>query len=185
MFRFRIIAAAVIAATVSGCDKKEAHDPPARRVRTVTIERGVKGETISLTGQIRAKDQGSLAFRIGGRMLDRPVNVGEVVKKPGQLVARLDPKDQQASHGASQSRVPARGADAGTPYLRAAAGALEGWLDASCWRAWEALRSPGDEVTIHPPCASSSPSAMQRRRLPGWPKGVGLPPWHPEHPALI
>ena len=91
MLRFQIIAAVLVAATVTGCDKKEAHDPPARPVRTVTIERGVNEETVSLTGQIRAKDEISLAFRINGRMLDRPVNVGDVLQ-PGQLVARLDPK---------------------------------------------------------------------------------------------
>ncbi len=96
MLTFRVIAAVLIAATLSGCDKKEAHDPPARPVRTVTIERGVNEETVSLTGQIRAKDEISLAFRINGRMLDRPVNVGDVLQ-PGQLVARLDPKDQQDS----------------------------------------------------------------------------------------
>lgn len=85
MFRFQIIAAAMIATTVAGCDQKEAHDPPARPVRTVTIERGVDGETVSLTGQIRAKDEVSLAFRLEGRMLDRPVNVGDVLK-PGVVL---------------------------------------------------------------------------------------------------
>jgi membrane fusion protein, multidrug efflux system len=94
MSRSRIIAATLIAATVVGCDKKEAHDPPARPVRAVTIERGVEGETISLTGQIGAKDQVSLAFRLDGRVIDRPVNVGDVLKA-GQLVARLDPQSQQ------------------------------------------------------------------------------------------
>ena len=104
MFRFRIIAAAVIVATVNGCDKKEAHDPPARPVRTVTIERGADGETISLTGQVRAKDQVSLAFRLDGRMIDRPVNVGDVLKA-GQLVARLDPQNQQNALRSAQANL--------------------------------------------------------------------------------
>ncbi len=104
MFRFRIIAAAVIATTVAGCDKKEAHDPPGRPVRTVTIERGGDGETISLSGQIRAKDQVSLAFRLDGRMLDRPVNVGDVLKA-GQLIARLDPQNQQNALRSAQANL--------------------------------------------------------------------------------
>jgi membrane fusion protein, multidrug efflux system len=106
MFRFRIIAAAVIATTVAGCDKKEAHDPPARPVRTVTIERGVDGETLALTGQIRAKDQVSLAFRLDGRVIDRPVNVGDVLKA-GQLVARLDPQNQQDALRSAQANLTA------------------------------------------------------------------------------
>ena len=104
MFRFRIIAAAVIAVIVTGCDKKEAHDPPARPVRTVTIERAVDGETISLTGQVRAKDQVNLAFRLDGRMIDRPVNVGDVLKA-GQLVARLDPQNQQNALRSAQANL--------------------------------------------------------------------------------
>ncbi len=60
----------------------------------LTVERSAEDETVSLTGRIHAKDEVSLALRIDGRVLDRPVNVGDVLK-PGQLVARRDPKDQQ------------------------------------------------------------------------------------------
>jgi RND family efflux transporter MFP subunit len=73
-------------------------------VRTVTIEHGADGEIVSLTGQIRAKDEVSLAFQIDGRMLDRPVNVGDVLKS-GQLVARLDPKDNQDSLRKAQAEL--------------------------------------------------------------------------------
>ena len=73
MFRFRIAAAAMIAATLAGCDKGAPPAPQARPVRTITVERGAEGETVSLTGQIRAKDQVSLAFRLDGRMIERPV----------------------------------------------------------------------------------------------------------------
>lgn len=104
MLRFRIMTAALIAATLTACNEKDAHDPPARPVRTVTIERAADGETVSLTGQIRAKDEVSLAFRLDGRMLDRPVNVGDVLK-PGQLVARLDPKDQQDALRTAQANL--------------------------------------------------------------------------------
>lgn len=106
MLRSQIIAAALIAATVTGCDKKVVHDPPARPVRTVTIQHSVDGEAVSLTGQIRAKDEVSLAFRIGGRVIERPVNVGDVLK-PGQLVARLDLKDQQNALRSAQANLSA------------------------------------------------------------------------------
>jgi RND family efflux transporter MFP subunit len=89
-----ILAALLAATTLAACDKKPAPLAQPRPVRTVTVERGTDGETVSLTGQVRAKDEVSLAFRIDGRVIERPVNVGDVLK-PGQLVARLDPKDQQ------------------------------------------------------------------------------------------
>ena len=65
----------------------------ARPVRTVTVEQGAEGEIVSLTGQVRAKDEVSLAFRVDGRMIERPVHVGDVLTAD-QLVARLDPQIQ-------------------------------------------------------------------------------------------
>ena len=96
MFKPQILCAALIVATVTGCDKPAPPTPQARAVRTVTVERHAEGETVSLTGHIRAKDQASLAFRLDGRMIERPVNVGDVLAA-GQVVARLDAQIQQNS----------------------------------------------------------------------------------------
>jgi RND family efflux transporter MFP subunit len=102
MSKLSILAAALIATTVGGCDKPAPSASEARPVRTVTVERGADGETTSLTGHIRAKDQVGLAFRLDGRMIERPVNVGDVVQA-GQVVARLDPENQQNSLRSAQA----------------------------------------------------------------------------------
>jgi RND family efflux transporter MFP subunit len=94
MFKHQILWAALIAATVTGCDKPAPPTSQARPVRTIAVERGAEGETVSLTGQVRAKDEVSLAFRLNGRMIERPANVGDVLKA-GQVVARLDPQIEQ------------------------------------------------------------------------------------------
>jgi len=101
-----ILAASVAATTVAACDKKPPPAAQARPVRTFTVERVADGESVSLTGQVRAKDDVSLAFRIDGRVIERPVNVGNVLK-PGQLVARLDPKDQQNALRSAQANLSA------------------------------------------------------------------------------
>ena len=101
-----VIAAALIAAGLAGCNKPAPPAAQVRPVRTVTVERIAEGETVSLTGQIRAKDEVSLAFRIDGRVIERRVDVGDVVK-PGQLVARLDPKDQQNALQTAQANLSA------------------------------------------------------------------------------
>jgi len=88
-----MVSAALIALVVAGCNKTEVSAPEARPVRSVTVKAEGDGEIVSLTGQIRAKDQVSLAFRVDGRMVERPVSVGDDLK-PGQLVARLDPRIQ-------------------------------------------------------------------------------------------
>ena len=96
--RFRAVMAAatmiLIAASVAGCSKKVARTPDPRPVRTVTVEAPADGETVSFTGQIRAKDQVNLAFRLDGRMIERNAGVGDVIAA-GEIVAKLDSQNEQ------------------------------------------------------------------------------------------
>ncbi len=62
---------------------------PVRPVRVVTVETGSGGELVSITGQVQAEEEVSLSFRVGGRMIERSVNVGDVVEA-GQVIARLE-----------------------------------------------------------------------------------------------
>src|SRR4029077_4817902 len=57
-FRTVLLGATMIllAASVAGCSKKVARTPDPRPVRTVTVDSRADGETVSFTGQIRAKD---------------------------------------------------------------------------------------------------------------------------------
>jgi RND family efflux transporter MFP subunit len=104
MFNSRILAAALIIVTLTGCHEKAPPTVEARPVRTVTVERGAEGETVSLTGPVQAKDHVSLAFRLDGRMTERPVNVGDVLAA-GQVVARLDPQIQQNTLRSAQANL--------------------------------------------------------------------------------
>jgi len=67
--------------------------PEIRPVRTVTVARGEAAEIVLLTGHVQAEDEPALAFRIGGRMIERPVNVGDRVEA-GQVLAKLDPENE-------------------------------------------------------------------------------------------
>jgi RND family efflux transporter MFP subunit len=86
------IGAVVLASLLGGC-QRDAGDveapPPIRPVRVVTVEKLPGGETVTLTGTIQAKEDVSLAFRTGGQLIERLVNVGDKVEA-GQVVARLD-----------------------------------------------------------------------------------------------
>jgi RND family efflux transporter MFP subunit len=70
----------------------------------VTVERRSGSEPVTLTAHIRPQDQVTLAFRLDGRMLDRRVNVGDVVR-PGQLLARLDPRVQENELKSAQANL--------------------------------------------------------------------------------
>src|SRR6516165_12197102 len=101
------IALAVGVLAVAACRRQqEAQAPEPRPVRTVTVERQDAGETVSLTGHIAAEDEAALAFRIGGRMVQRFVNVGDNVK-PGQELARLDPQNELNTLRSAQANLAA------------------------------------------------------------------------------
>jgi RND family efflux transporter MFP subunit len=79
---------------LAGCRTETEHSPPeSRPVRTILVQEQEIGETAVLTGQLQAKDEAALGFRIGGRMVARPVNTGDQVKS-GQLLGQLEPDDE-------------------------------------------------------------------------------------------
>src|SRR5215467_15891625 len=128
MLKSRIVVA-LIATLVASCDKPAPPISQARPVRTVAVERVAEGETVSLTGHVRAKDQASLAFRLDGRMIERPVNVGDVLKA-GQLVARLDPTIQQNALRTAEGNLSALEAqlrEAGITFWRQQELLKDGW----------------------------------------------------------
>ena len=93
------------ASLAGGCSREaEPVVPDIRPVRTVTVEKQDLGETVQLTGQVRARDEASLAFRIGGRMIERLVNLGDRIKA-GQTIARLEPLDEQNALRSAQANL--------------------------------------------------------------------------------
>jgi RND family efflux transporter MFP subunit len=82
-----------LAVLLSGCKRETAHEAPPRPVRTVVVEKGGLGGSIVLTGQIQAEKEVALAFRIGGRIIERLVDTGDRVTSD-QVVAKLDPQNE-------------------------------------------------------------------------------------------
>ncbi|MBV9703841.1 MAG: efflux RND transporter periplasmic adaptor subunit [Methylobacteriaceae bacterium] len=106
MIKSQILAVAIVAVALAGCEQSKPLAVGARPVRTITVERRAEGETVSLTGQVKAKDEVSLAFRLDGRMIERLVNVGDVVTA-GQVIARLDAQNQQNALRTAQANLAA------------------------------------------------------------------------------
>ena len=99
-----LVAAALL---LAGCQREtEASAPEIRPVRVVTVEKREIGETVSYTGRIEAEIETRLSFRIGGRMIERSVQVGERVD-PGQVVAKLDPQNELNALRSAQAAVTA------------------------------------------------------------------------------
>jgi RND family efflux transporter MFP subunit len=83
-------------AGLAGCQRAEekAAEPDARPVHSLTIEKQSAGDVVVLSGRIAAEDETAVAFRIPGRMIDRPVNVGDRVRG-GQVLARLEQMNER------------------------------------------------------------------------------------------
>jgi RND family efflux transporter MFP subunit len=91
--RVALVFAALV--SLSACEQEEAAvEPEIRPVRVVTVGPADGAETVSLSGLVEARTEADLAFRIGGRIVERLVDVGDKVVA-GQLVARLDPEDEE------------------------------------------------------------------------------------------
>jgi RND family efflux transporter MFP subunit len=95
MFRSKLVGLAIATAALAACQPDNADvAPEVRPVRTVTVNKQQAGQPVVLTGRIEAQDQAALGFRISGRMIERPVNVGDRIAA-GQLIGRLEPQNEQ------------------------------------------------------------------------------------------
>lgn len=103
--------------------------PEIRPVRVVSVEERTGGDTVSLTGTVQAATTVNFAFRIDGRMTERSVNVGDRIEA-GQVVARLDPEDEQNALRASRAELAAamgQLVEAENNYARQATLLEDGW----------------------------------------------------------
>ncbi len=85
--------------------------PLARPVRTTTVVFTPAEQDFAYSGRIEARVQADLAFRVGGKVIARPVNLGDHVKA-GEVLARLDPADLRFSQESAAASVAAAQADA-------------------------------------------------------------------------
>ncbi|MBI4989417.1 MAG: efflux RND transporter periplasmic adaptor subunit [Rhodocyclales bacterium] len=91
--KHRILAAAILAAlALAGCSPKEEPAQPLRTVRVMKIDGAAVSGGLTFPGEVRARYESRLGFRLGGKIVERRVDVGAVVKR-GQVLARLDAQD--------------------------------------------------------------------------------------------
>lgn len=80
-------------------------------VKVVTARLVPYAETLALTGEIKARTSSQLSFRLSGRITERFFDIGDHVKK-GDLLARLDPNQQQADVANAEAALAAAAAGA-------------------------------------------------------------------------
>lgn len=96
---------------LAGCGEKAV--APAAAPRMVLVHVVASGGAMSeaaYSGEVRARHEINLAFRVGGKLLARAVDVGDRVAA-GQLLARLDPADLALSSAAAEANLEAAAAE--------------------------------------------------------------------------
>jgi len=95
-----------LAAACAGCSDKPQTTPEPRVVNVVRVTVGSANSDVGYSGEVRARYETSLSFRVPGKIVARNVEVGGIVKK-GDALARLDPEDQQLNARSAQSQLAA------------------------------------------------------------------------------
>lgn len=89
---------------LSACSRNEAPPAPERPVKLITVGDSNTAASTEYAGEVRARVESSLGFRVGGKIIARLVETGQRVHK-GQELARLDPRDFQLSDQAASSQL--------------------------------------------------------------------------------
>ena len=89
--------------TVVGCSKPA---PEAEQIPLVMVAQPATSheDQKSYAGEVQARQQTALAFRVGGQITERYVDVGDRVKV-GQVLAKLDVKDAQLQLNSAKAQL--------------------------------------------------------------------------------
>ncbi|HEX4870132.1 MAG TPA: efflux RND transporter periplasmic adaptor subunit [Moraxellaceae bacterium] len=92
------------ALTLAACSREEPAAAPLRPVKLMTVGEGAGAFTTELAGEVRARVESGLGFRVNGKIVSRRVETGHRVQR-GQELARLDPRDFELSGQAANSQL--------------------------------------------------------------------------------
>ncbi|RYY94663.1 MAG: efflux RND transporter periplasmic adaptor subunit, partial [Comamonadaceae bacterium] len=98
------VCAALTAALLVGCADKPAPEEPVRSVKLITIGLGEFGTEPEFSGEVRARVESRLGFRVGGKITRRQAELGQHVSA-GTVLAQLDPQDFRLAADAARAQV--------------------------------------------------------------------------------
>ncbi len=100
------VAAATVALCLAGCSRPEPPPEPVRSVKLLTVGVNALQLQLEYAGEVRARVESRLGFRVAGKLVQRQADLGQRVKA-GQVLAQLDPQDYQLAAQAAQAQVSA------------------------------------------------------------------------------
>ena len=91
---------------LTGCSRPEPLPEPVRAVKLLTVGVGALQSQVEYAGEVRARVESRLGFRVAGKIVQRQAELGQRVRS-GQVLAQLDPQDYQLAAQAAQAQVSA------------------------------------------------------------------------------
>lgn len=94
----------VMAVSLTACSPPPPPPEPVRAVKLLTVQAQAVAVQQEYAGEVRARVESRLGFRVGGKLLSRPAEPGQPVQA-GQLLAQLDATDLNLVSQAAQAQL--------------------------------------------------------------------------------
>lgn len=111
-----IVSLCAAAALLSACSRPAEKSEDIRPVRVLVLNSTNAAIKAEFPGEVRARVESRLGFRVGGKIVARKVDVGAMVKR-GQVLMQLDPQDLQLAQ--AQALAGLRAAETNRDLARA------------------------------------------------------------------
>ena len=98
------LVALVLVVLLTACQKAPPEQEPVRAVKVLTVGESDSHQAWEFSGEVRARVESNLGFRVGGKLVNRPAEIGQRVKA-GQLLAQIDPQDYRVTADAAASQL--------------------------------------------------------------------------------
>ena len=98
-----VVASALL---LAACSKPAPPEEPIRAVKIMTVGVNTFSSGYEFAGEVKARVESRLGFRVGGKIIKRQAELGQRVKA-GQVLAQLDPQDYQLAADAARSQLQA------------------------------------------------------------------------------
>ena len=100
----RLMAAAALAMMLAACSRPVPKVDDVRPVRAIVLASSNVDVNAEFSGEVVARVTSQLGFRVGGKIVERKVDVGAFVTR-GQVLMRLDPQDLQLSQAQGKASL--------------------------------------------------------------------------------
>ena len=100
----RILLVLLTAGVVAACSRPAPPEEPVRSVKLLTVGVGALQSHREYAGEVRARVESRLGFRVAGKIVQRQAELGQQVRA-GQVLAQLDPRDYQLAADAARAQL--------------------------------------------------------------------------------